>query len=460
MAMLRDVLSSYRSPRCGRAWALLASVSLAACQHAAPAHAGDAAAGDAAAADASPRPLPVLATTSEVCKLLNDRNISDPTANDVQHRANVLGADLGIPVETGGRLYFLFGDTIGYAGIWGGGESHPDAVGYAVDPAANLGAHPELVCGGLGILTLPAASSIGPTVDPSVTADFAAGAMTAPAGHALSEYIHNPAGGGTSHFANLPGDFEVPSGAFAAGGAIYLLYTTVVSPGDVRMAGSYLARWAAPATSGVPSYDIQYAVDERFDTAGPLLGDFINIAAETSGDYVYLFGTGEYRASAVHLARKRLDALATPGGFERFDAATGVWISTGPAAPIIAAPGYGETSVRYFAAIGRWVFLAEEQVAGANRIVARFADRPEGPWSDAIVLHDMADAGFRAQYCCAPDNACAGAELMNCDRTGFYGSYLLPELEVDADGFTLTYTLSSFDPYNVALFRAHFTQGV
>jgi hypothetical protein len=48
---------------------------------------------------------------------------------------------------------------------------------------------------------------------------------------------------------------------------------------------------------------------------------------------------------------------------------------------------------------------------------------------------------------------------MNCDRTGFYGSYLLPELELDPDGFTLTYTLSSFDPYDVALFRAHFTQG-
>src|SRR5206468_1114377 len=128
-------------------------------------------------------------------------------------------------------------------------------------------------------------------------------------------------------------------------------------------------------------YDIQYAIDERLDTAGALGGDFINIAAVAAGDYVYLFGTGAYRASAVHLARKRLDALATPGGFD-----------VAPTA-IIAAAGYGETSVRYYAAIDRWMFLAEEQLAGANRIVARFADHAEGPWSDAIVVHDMAD-GF------------------------------------------------------------------
>jgi len=171
----------------------------------------------------------------------------------------------------------------------------------------------------------------------------------------------------------------------------------------------------------------------------------INIAAVADGDYVYLFGTGEYRASPVSLARKRLDALATAGGFDL------------AAAPIIATPGYGETSVRYFAAIDRWMFLAEEQYAGANRIVARFADHAEGPWSDAIVVHDMADPAFRASYCCAVDNDCTGVAFMNCDKTGFYGTYLLPDLAVAADGsFTVTYTMSSFDPYDVALFQATF----
>ena len=121
------------------------------------------------------------------------------------------------------------------------------------------------------------------------------------------------------------------------------------------MKGSYLARWAAPSTAGLPNYEIQYPVDERFDANGALHGDFINIAAVVDGDYVYLFGTGAYRASPVHLARKRLDTLASAGGFERYDA------------PIVADANIGELSVRYYAAIDRWVMLDQESVERPQR---------------------------------------------------------------------------------------------
>lgn len=402
---------------------------------------------------------PLLAGSEQVCKLLSDLNTSDPTANDVQHRANVLGADLGIPVDHGGQLYFFFGDTIGYAGIWGGGESHPDSVGYATDPTSAVIADPALLCGGLRIVTLPANASIGPGIDPAIEADFAAGAMAAPSGHTLDEYIHNPSGPPANRFAHLPGDFEVPSGAFSYAGSIYLFYTTVVGPEDITMKGSYLARWASPAPTAIPGYDIQYAVDERFDEAGPLHGDFINIAAEVDGTYVYLFGTGAYRQSAVHLARKALATLGSPGSFERFDPGTGQWVGQGSqAAPLFGPAGFGETSVRYFPELGWWMFLGEELQPGSNHIVARFAERPEGPWSEPIVVHDMADPAFGGAYCCAVDNQCTGKQFFNCDRTGFYGTYLLPGAQVHDDGsFTVHYTMSSFDPYNVAVFSTTFT---
>lgn len=423
---------------------------------------GDDAPGSAADADLADvsadavRGTPVLETSDQLCKLLNDRNVADPTPNQVQFRANVLGADLGIPVEVGGTLFVLFGDTIGFAGIWGGGQSHPDAVGYALDSAAEIAARPERLCTRLGVVTLPAASSVGPGVDGRVQADFAAGAMIAPPDHVLGEFIHNPSGAGTSRFANLPGDFEVPSGAFAHAGSIYVFYTTVVSTSDISMKGSYLAQWQAPSPTAVPAYQILYAVDERFDDRGPLHGDFINVAAEPHGDYVYLFGTGAYRESSVRLARKRLDALASPGGFELFDASTRTWSQTSRGEPVIAPAGYGETSVRYLASIDRWMFLAEELTASHNQIVARFADRPEGPWGEPIVVHDMADGAFRARYCCAPENSCTSPQFMNCSRTGFYGTYLLPQAKRDGDRFSVAYTMSSFDPYNVALFQATF----
>ena len=399
-------------------------------------------AGGDAAADAPSGPI-TLGPSSQLCKLISDRNSSDPTPNDLHHRSNVLGADLGIPVVHEDKLFVMFGDTIGYAGIWGGGESHPDSVAYGLDTASAIAAQPGLLCANMRMLTLPAAQSIGPNVNTAVKGDFAGVFMTPPSGHAIGEYIRNPSGAGASTFPRLPGDFEVPSGAFAHGDSIYIFYTTVVSRADITMKGSYLARWTNPSSATVPAYQILYGVDQRFDTTSPLKGRFINIAAQVHGDYVYLFGTGEYRRSAIHVARKRLDELATPGGFEELGT-------------IVATPGYGETSVRYFADVQRWMLLAEELTPTSNRIVAAFADKPEGPWTAPLTVHDMGDAAFRGKYCCTSEDNCLGEQMFNCNRTGFYGTYLFPEVTRSGTDFTVAYTMSSFSPYNVALFQTTF----
>jgi hypothetical protein len=406
---------------------------------------GDAGGGTTPDGGPAPPATPVLVQLDQLCKLISNRNQDDPTANDTHHRFNLRGTDLGIPVANGNDVFFFFGDSAGAAGIWPlGPQSLPDAVGYSAVGGAALAADPKTLCSNLALLALAPQDSIGPTVDPSVQRDFAAGAMAAPAGGVLADYIHNPAGDrGANQFPQLPGDFEVPTGGFSFGGAIYLFYSTVqVSP--IEMKGSYLARWATPSTTGLPNYEIEYAVDERFDAGGALHGDFINIAPVVSGDYVYLFGTGAYRASPVHLARKRLDALAMPGSFERFDT------------PVVADASIGELSVRYYAAIDRWVMLDQEMWNSRNLVVARFADAPEGPWSDRVIVADMGDPVFAAAYCCV-NNDCSGARLFNCDRAGFYGTYLLPEVAANADGsFAITFTMSTWDPYNVALMRATF----
>ena len=74
----------------------------------------------------------------------------------------------------------------------------------------------------------------------------------------------------------------MPSGAFSHGGSIYLFYT-IINHEPFEMRGSYLARWAAPSTTGLPGYEIQHHVDQRFDDRGALRGDFINIAALVDG---------------------------------------------------------------------------------------------------------------------------------------------------------------------------------
>ena len=407
----------------------------------------DAARGDAAAADVAidaPRFEPALVGSHQICKLLSNKNTSDPTANDVQHKSNVLGADLGISAVSNDKLYIFFGDTIGYRGIWPGNESHPDSVGYSIDSAAAVAADPSLLCSRLGIVSLPPGQSVGPGVDSSVQADFAGAAMIAPSGGSLATYIRDPAGPfGANAFPQLPGDFEVPSGAFSVGDAIYVFYTTVVSYSDRNMKASYLAKWSQPTTSGPFAYQILYAVDERFDSSGPLGGNFVNIAADVADGYVYLFGTGEYRVSPIHLARKPVAMIDQPGGFEDLG-------------EIISTPGYGEISVRYFPSIGHWMLLATDSTT--NYIVAYFAASPQGPWSAPFVVHDQVGSAFLGKYCCTVDDNCTGEQFLNCDQTGPYGTYLLPKLQETATDVTVSYTMSSFSPYNVALFQTTFTK--
>lgn len=418
--------------------------------------AGTGAAGGAAGSDGGgPRPTPTLGDHSLVCKLINDTTEGDATANQAPTRANLSATDLGIPVQVGGTLFFMFGDTWGNRGIWQLGESLPDAVGYSLDSAAALASNPSLLCSDLRFLTLAPAASLGPTLDPSILADFAATAMIAPDGQAISTYVHNPSGSAALPFPQLPGTFEVPSGAFAHGGALYVTYTTVGSASDLTMKGSYLAKWPAPTTHDPPNFNVLYRLDHRFDATGPLHGDFVNVATEVSGAYVYLFGTGDYRTSPVRLGRKALASLDTPGGVELYDAATDSW-GTARGSPVITAPGYGETSVRYFAAIDRWMFLAEDLSSG-DRVVARFAERPEGPWTDPpLVIHDNSQL-TSSPYCCG--TTCSTAQqIIHCGSAGLYGAYLLPEVKVGPSGtFTVLYTLSTWDPYNVVLMQATFT---
>ncbi len=409
---------------------------------------------DAQLPDADP---PQFVGLRALCKLISNRNLGDPTANDTHHRFNLTGTDLGIPVKHGSDLFFFFGDTAGYAQIWPlGPESLPDAVGYSAVPAHTVASAPDKLCSGLRFLALEPSASAGPGADPSVQRDFAAAWMNPPPGRDISEFIHNPSGPrGKNMFPNMPGDFEVPSGAFSHGSSIYVYYTTVqLEP--FGMKGSYLARWTSPSTTGLPVYDILYHVDQRFDGNGALRGNFVNIAPVVAGNYVYLFGTGEYRQSAVHLARKALATLETEGGYESFDAASGTWVAgNAPAAPVVESNSIGELSVQYFPGVNRYVML-DQEIAGGNFVMARFANRVEGPWSAPIPVAQMEDPAFGASYCCVGGD-CQGDRMFNCGSAGFYGTYMLPDAITNPDGsFSIAFTMSTWNPYNVALMQATF----
>ncbi|HUN55851.1 MAG TPA: DUF4185 domain-containing protein [Smithella sp.] len=376
---------------------------------------------------------------SMVCKLINERFNDDPTANDLQHRFNLKGTDLGISAASREQVWFFFGDTMAFKDSWKPG-SGPDSVGYVDASAEKLAANPELLCGHLNFLR----------AKPPAEHDFAAGRMIPPTGQALSMYVRNPAG---PKFPDVPGTFEVPSGAFSYGGNMYIFYTggPDLSVKPVNMTISYLAKWESPSPDKQPHYQILYMIDEQ--DGGRMGGHFINVAPVVNEDdgYLYLFGSGSYRRSAVYLARKPLKSLSQPGGFEYFSG-LGKWLPEGTmAVPVAEENAVGELSARHYKRAGVWLLM----YAAKGQVVLRAARRPDGPWSQAVVVHSMRDENFRVRYCCG-EGPCDGKHMIHCDKAGAYAPYLLPVISPpEKNGnIRVNYLLSTWNPYNTVLMSA------
>jgi hypothetical protein len=376
---------------------------------------------------------------SMVCKLINERFNDDPTANDLQHRFNLKGTDLGYSAASGEQVWFFFGDTMAFKDSWKPGQG-PDSVGYVDATAERLAANPELLCGHLNFLR----------AKPPAQHDFAAGKMIPPADQPLSMYVRNPAG---PKFPDVPGTFEVPSGAFAYDGDMYIFYTggPDFSVKPIKMTISYLAKWVSPSPEKQPHYQILYMLDEL--NSGRMGGHFINIAPVVDKDdgYLYMFGSGTYRRSAVYLARKSLKGLDQPGGFEYFSG-PGKWSpESRMAVPIAEENSVGELSARHYKRIGTWLLM----YAAKGQVVLRAARRPDGPWSGAIEVHSMRDETFRERYCCG-EGPCEGTHMIHCGKAGVYAPYLLPVIAPPAKDGTvrINYLLSTWDPYNTVLMSA------
>lgn len=397
-----------------------------------------------------------------VCKLINGASLEDPSGNHTQTRFNLTGTDLGVPLVTGASFHLFFGDTMGYRVIWRPGED-PDSVAHV--PLASMSADVATLCDALDFYVTADDPSVAHSTDPTILRDFAGSYMTAPAGGALADFIaQHPPG-----FPNIPGTFEVPTGAIAVGGKAYVFYAGLVEKTPATRATlSYLARWDAPGASA-PGYQILYPIDRL--AAGALGGHFIQIAPVESAGMLYAFGTGDFRRSGIRLARKPIAQIDAAGGEELFDPTTRTWTAAASMsqsardaiAPLVEGDdGVGELSVQWIEGAGVFLLMYQRELHGAsgaitdNRVIVRVARAPEGPWSDAVTIVDMADPAFRAAHCC--DATCGPSQILHCDRAGLYGAYALPFAQVVPKEdllptIDLPFLVSTWDPYDVVLFR-------
>lgn len=353
------------------------------------------------------------------------------------------GTDLGISVEHAGRCYLFFGDNHSATHGWLGSA---DPVAFTTDLA--------VAEDGLRLRFLerrPLRRLLRRTFRPLEVRGL--GAL---------------------------GTFEVPTGAFAFDGVLYVFVTKNATRGGERvvMARSFLAAARGPAEG----FDLVHAVDSVDAPAGPRM---INVAAavvdaaawpglpSSRGAGLLLWGSGRYRASEVHLAFAELVPGSPPPPPRAWRFFTGEgprWSQpgdAGAAVPLFEPPpsapssAVGELSVAWIAGLDRWLCAwnrprLDETPAPYDVVVARTAPSPWGPWSDVETLFDSERDGAFGRYVHRPgqDRLDALGGPNGGAQGNPYGPYVVGRFtryRPEERTATVVYTLSTATPYQVQL---------
>jgi Domain of unknown function (DUF4185)/CXCXC repeat len=428
------------------------------------------------------------------------------------------GADLGITVNDPDTAtsWVLFGNSmvatsaaLGDPNSW---ETDSDAIGYFP------GTSPGDLCDALQLVNVVPASSPQTcgtgevfSPDPVFAPEFVArGSGSFSIGDFVFQPVLAPAGDLRRNGA-IPGTDEVPTGAFYYGGSIYAFYSGAPGVGSSGLpppSVSYLTTWTPSQTVSVP-FSPTRAIISKVDyslespptgwvSPPPIDRHFVQVAPVVSGGYLYMFGTGAFRASWVYLARMPwpedgsapviADYLVNSPGFEVWTGGSreeaGSWSSTvADAIPLftddpgntVVAPNtadVGELSVQIFDAGARLgnVWLMMYTPKGSLQVLMRWATSPGdlGGWSPPIAVFDMSSTANQQAFCCQGgtgsdgNQICDKEQFLECNSTlgpnvgqplfGPYAPYMLPSITSEGGSvYSISYLLSSFSPYGTQL---------
>jgi hypothetical protein len=180
------------------------------------------------------------------------------------------------------------------------------------------------------------------------------------------------------------GAFEIPSGGISNAGAMFVVCTTDHSEKKV-MGRSVLA----------VSHDDGRTFRMLYELSST---KFMNVSFWPTDDWLYIYGSGNYRKSNVCLARVKPAHLNDKSELEYF---TGVGPKGHPrwsprqadAIALFQQPQVGEFSVSYLKPVKQYVMLYN--ASEPRGITMRSAEMPWGPWSTGTVIFDPSrDNGY------------------------------------------------------------------
>lgn len=178
---------------------------------------------------------------------------------------------------------------------------------------------------------------------------------------------------------------------------------------------------------------------------------FVNVAPVLSkkDGYVYLFGTGTYRGSAVYLARVSPDNIENLGEYSYY-AEGGNWSGNPDDAIAVVDGQIGELSAQWNSFLDKWVMMYYDVFGGG--VAVRTSKEPWGEWSKPAIVFKENPASLEqfAKYNERTTKCLLGS--LECDEyfATIYAPYVLPD-EFQNSGNRLYFTISLWSPYTIFL---------
>jgi hypothetical protein len=176
-------------------------------------------------------------------------------------------------------------------------------------------------------------------------------------------------------------------------------------------------------------------------------------------DWLYLYGSGDYRKSSVCLARVKPTEIGNRSKLEYFGGTEKEprWSSKeADAVPLFRHDVVGEFSVAYLKPVKRYVMLYNSDKP--RGITMRSAEQPAGPWSDGtVVFEPWSDDGGHFMHISAKfkDKKDSLSDPKRQDEWGGeYGPFIMARFTSEVDGrCRIYYTMSTWNPYQVVVMR-------
>jgi hypothetical protein len=363
----------------------------------------------------------VAGSTVKVEQLLGeqDKQLHRPTLSRTLTRYGIEGTDLGNSFEHAGRVYFLFGDTMGRL------RRALDTIATtdATDP--ETGVRLDFLKSGSDYLTIQ------------------------PPGISM-------------------GAFEVPVAGISLGGQVYVAVSTNHLE-DRLTDRSVLTKFTPPANFR-PLRTISQLPEGHFVRFSLHIEPAPIAGLPAGGPFVFFWGTGAYRKSDAYLSIVPAAQFESGKGTQYFaglDASgTPIWSEKELHAKAIVENGtMGDLSVTWCKDLGLWLMTYDSRDPAPRGILFSYSRTPWGPWSEPQIIFNAMRDGALGKFIhdpqANPDDGLAGPVIGKGQANpqavhgGAYAPYVIERwTKVQGSELSIYYVLSTWNPYVVVLMKS------